>query len=462
MSHQDQGLPREAAACLEDLRKAVAWLLRSRLFAEVHFRQDSRWLPLTLVAAALFWAWSAEESLGERFLTARELIKRLWPKQRQPAGSYQAFLKLLRRWGAGLLLLLIGHFQYRMQKDLAAQFKVAGYVVFGADGSRVELPRTTSHEEAFGKGRARNKHTRRRRPSRRQGHSKQANGPQIWLTTLWHVGSGLPWDWRQGPSGASEREHLVEMIPGLPKGALVTADAGFVGYEYWAALLAAGCGFVIRVGANVKLLKKLGYARERAGLVYLWTDRAASQCKPPLLLRLVIVHNGKHPVYLVTSVLEAARLSDRQVISIYRQRWGIEVFYRSFKQTFGRQKLRSHAAENAVLELDWSLAGLWAMCLYAQKQQTRRHTPPTRRSVAKVLRAFRHTIQGAVLPPGRELKQELRDALTDIYRRKDKTSRNYPRKKQETPAGAPAIVTATRSQIHQAQQLKTARLRLTA
>jgi hypothetical protein len=462
MSHQDHGLPGEAAACLGDLRNAVAWLLRPRLFAEVHFRRDSRWLPWTVAAAALFWAWSAEQALTERFVTARELIKRLWPKQPQSAESYQAFLKLLRRWGATLLLLMIGHFQVRMQKDLAARFQVAGYVVFGVDGTRMELPRTASHEEAFGKGRARNKHGRQRRPSRRQGRPKKANGPQIWLTTLWHVGTGLPWDWRQGPSGASEREHLVAMIPGLPKGALVTADAGFVGYEYWATLLEAGCAFVIRVGANVKLLKKLGYARQREGLVYLWTDKAASQSKPPLVLRLVIVHNGKHPVYLVTSVLSAAKLSDCQVISIYRQRWGVEVFYRSFKQTFGRKKLRSHAAENAVVELDWSLAGLWAMCLYAQKHQPRRDTPPTRRSVAKVLRAFRRTIQGALPPPPTSLERQLRDALTDLYRRKDKTSRNYPRKKQETPAGAPTITTATRFQINQARQLKAGQLRLTA
>ena len=44
---------------------------------------------------------------------------------------------------------------------------------------------------------------------------------------MWHVGTGLPWDWRTGPSDSSEREHLGQMIESLPKGALIAADAGF-------------------------------------------------------------------------------------------------------------------------------------------------------------------------------------------------------------------------------------------
>jgi len=50
--------------------------------------------------------------------------------------------------------------------------------------------------------------------------------------------------------------------------------------------LDAGHQLLVRVGSNVKLLKKLGYARERNGLVYLWPDRAAKKRLPPLVLRL--------------------------------------------------------------------------------------------------------------------------------------------------------------------------------
>lgn len=54
------------------------------------------------------------------------------------------------------------------------------------------------------------------------------------------------------------------MVPELPPHALLVADAGFMGYEVWQTLLAAGPHFVIRVGANVRLLRQLGWVREHA------------------------------------------------------------------------------------------------------------------------------------------------------------------------------------------------------
>ena len=56
---------------------------------------------------------------------------------------------------------------------------------------------------------------------------------------------------------------------------------------------------------------------------------------------------------LVTNVLSKTRLSDKQIVEIYKARWGIELFFRTFKQTFGRRKLRSHSAENA----NWNWIG---------------------------------------------------------------------------------------------------------
>src|SRR5271157_4224654 len=126
----------------------------------------------------------------------------------------------------------------------------------------------------------------------------------------------------------------------------------------------SGRHLLIRVGANVRLLKNLGYVKEKNGLVYLWPDREAARNQPPLVLRLVVARGGKHPVYLVTSVLDEATLSDKQVVEIYALRWGVELFYRHFKQTFERRKLRSDSADNAELEATWSLLGLWAMSLH--------------------------------------------------------------------------------------------------
>ena len=133
------------------------------------------------------------------------------------------------------------------------------------------LARSESLEATFASARRRRKGARRkktavaRRSPKKQAAAarhKKATSPQLWLTLLWHVGSSLPWAWRTGPSGASERDQLVAMVPELPAQALLVADAGLVGYALWQALLTAGHHFVLRVGANVRLLRQLGWTRE--------------------------------------------------------------------------------------------------------------------------------------------------------------------------------------------------------
>ena len=453
MSHQDQD-GRKIRFNYEYLRSALDWLLRTAFFSSLVFREDCTWTPQSLASAALLWAWSDEHTLVERFKTARKIVQCLFPTQQEPAGSYQAFTKLLRRWTAEFVAVLQDALRRRMLSNLAERWLLHGFAVFGVDGSRLELPRTRSHEAAYAPAPKKSKRRRRSRQSE-QARAKKANSPQLWLTTLWHAATGLPWDWRLGPCDSSERGHFLEMLSGLPAEALVTADAGFVGYEFLRCILDSQREFLIRVGANVRLLRKLGVVRESEGLVYLWPDRAAQKNQPPLVLRLVIAGGGKHPVYLVTSVLSSRRLSDRQVGELYRMRWGIELFYRHLKQTYQRRKLRSAQAENARLELEWSLLGLWAMALYAQVEQARKQVPANKISIAGVLRAFRRMMRDylhAAESKG-SLCALIRQAKVDDYQRQNKASRTDTRKKYEDPPGPPEIRNATRAQVELARRL---------
>ena len=124
---------------------------------------------------------------------------------------------------------------------------IAGFVVIAGDGSRIELPRTQANEQAYspkrkkkahgkkGQGGAKRSRGKRWRKQKRQSAesiAKKVNSPQMWLTLFWHVGTGLPWAWRTGPSDSSERGHLEEMLSELPENTLITADAGFIGYDF--------------------------------------------------------------------------------------------------------------------------------------------------------------------------------------------------------------------------------------
>lgn len=469
----------------QTIKQVVDWLLVPALFAGLKARGGASWKPRMLAVAALLWATSDLANLTDRFGQARRIVKKIFRWQTPPGATYQGFIKMLRKWHRRLLLAIVSQVRERMQEVLPGHWKIAGYVVFAVDGSRIELARTESLEAAFSPQRkkhpkkkrggnvrrcdtkkaakkkaAEHKAAKQRQAAKKQSAEavqKKANSPQLWLTLLWHVGSGLPWAWRSGPSDSSERGHLEEMLPELPENSLLTADAGFVGYDFWKTILDAGHHFVIRVGANVRLLKHLGCARQHEHTVYLWPDATAKKSQPPLVLRLIVVHDGKHPVYLVTD-LNKSQLSDQQAATIYGARWGIELFFRTFKQTFGRRKLRSRSADNAPLELDWSLLGLWCVCLLGQRELIDCGQDPLRLSSSAAITAFQYTLRDwRVRPESHEenLWSQLQIALLDDYERTScKTSRNYPRKKKRQRIGAPKITKATKQQIKAAKQLK--------
>jgi hypothetical protein len=474
MSHQDTRVREERlnAECLKD---ALQWLFAKMDWSEVQFRKDCLWTPAILASMATLFVWSGETTLTDRFDRALRVLEFLFPdriqrrwrkkrkgNKRKPPVSYQCFMKLLQRWTPLFVSLILDEFRRRFPELFNDCLLIYGFLVYGCDGSRVDLPRTRSNERAYAPSRkpARGKKQRKKAQKRSRKlkcskHSRKNDVPQMWLTLMFHVGTGLPWDWRIGPSDSSERAHMLEMLSKLPPKALVTADAGFVGYEYLKAIHESGRSLLIRVGSNVRLLKKLGVFKEAQNRVYLWPQTKAKE--KPLVLRLVVAHNGKHPVYLVTNVLSEGRLSDAQVVRIYSKRWRLEVHYRHFKQTYGKRKLRCHNSENARVELEWSLLGLSALLLYTLVEIRKNATEPQKLSCAAAWREVRNTMNDYlhVTQPGERLRQRLQFAVTDDYVRRDKTSRDYCRKKKEKPAGAPIITKATPAQIKLAKMIYT-------
>jgi len=487
MSHQDRKSKAKIVVNYQTLGKGINWLLPSAEFAGMTVRMGSKWLTRKLVTTALLWSL-ATGTLTERFQQVRKITKKIFSWQPPPGTSYQGFIKMLTRWGSQLVSKVVAVLQQRTL-ETAGDHLVAGYELFAVDGSRVELPRTKSNEAAYSPQRKKNKKkSNRRKPKAGRGKERAAKRrskrqtkrrlkeqrrvekaaararqrksatPMLWVTMIWHVVSGLPWLWQRGPSDSSERGHFLAMLAKLPIIAMIIADAGFVGYEFWKALMDSKRAFLIRVGSNVRLLKNLGYARERNGLVYLWPDSAAKKKLPPLVLRLIVLRDGKDMVYLVTNVLATSRLSDRQAATMYRARWGIELFFRTFKQTFERRKLLSKSAENAALELDWSLLGLWTACLLGRRELMQNGEDPKRLSAAKVLRAVRTTMREYRCRPEsaeETLSAMLCKAVLDDYdRSSSKASRDYPVKKKKSATGPPRIKSATRTQIAAAKEIR--------
>ncbi|MEL7496714.1 MAG: IS4 family transposase [Planctomycetota bacterium] len=392
--------------------------------------------------------------MTERFACAQRLTQHLQGSKKQTT-SRQGFLEILRRHTSYLKQQLLFSFRQHMA-TISTQWKTHGFVVFGVDGSDVSTPRTRSNQRAFTTN-GKSKHQKRKRIKNQNAHQKkQKSCPRVLMTTLYHIALGLPWNWQLGSKSDNERDHLLAMLKELPTNALIVGDAGFTGFEFLSKVLASGSEIVIRVGSNVKLLKQLGKYRVGDNIVHIWPDWAMKKNRRPLVFRLVVVNNGKHPVYLITSILDSKRLSENQIVDIYRMRWEIELYHRNLKQTMGHRKLLSRSPRNALVELDWIILGYTAMMLYSVDEWIADRKNISQVSPAAIIRAFRQTARDYLHPIGQQpsLDQLIIQATKDNYQRtSSKQSRNYPQKRKFKQPKPPKIKNATKQQIKKIQSL---------
>ena len=395
-------------------------------------------------------SWDEGQTLETRWDHACTMAGELHPHWRL-GESYSGFTQALVRETPRLLEPIKRRFRQAMRGLPEPVWKCGRWLALAVDGSRQEAPHTSANETDLGCA----------------GRDKTA--PQVFMTTVWHLGSGLPWDFRMGPGTDSERKHALAMVDDLPPQALIVADAGLVGYEFCRKLMRSGRSFLLRVGGNIRLLKALGYYhRERDGIVYLWPQkRQKTGQEKPLVLRLIRLRHGRQTLYLVTNVLCRRQLTNVQARRLYQMRWGEEVFYRSYKQTLQRRKLLSRTSPTCLAESQWTMLGLWLLGLLTVSRIAAARGNPKAWSVAMSRDIVRHALRDE--RPRRSARQPfgelLAHALADSYRRtSDKTARNYPRKKQEKPPGPPKIEPAQRTEILRARRLQpqTIELRWTA
>lgn len=437
------------------LRAAVAWILDAKIFADLPMHGNTAWQAVDLIMLAVVWVWSGDATLTGAFAEAQR-----WSMQvlgRSVVGTYQGLLKALVTWTGTLLPLITErlHGLMKEQGEQAGFWRVGLWLALAVDGSRISVPRTKDNEEAlcapnYGKGKTARYRKKKGKAKRRKRKAKaQPVKPQMWITLLWHMGLRMPWSWKTGPSYSSERDHFRQMLreQKFPKNTLFCADAGFTGYDLWNEMIDAGHSFLIRVGANVTLLRKLGYVREKEGIVYFWPKKAARKLQPPLVLRLLHLQVGRCTMHLVTNVLDEKKLSVKQAIRLYKLRWGVELQFRTVKQTFGRRKLRSRTAARASVELDWSLLGLWMIQLFAAKEQIAIGEVPENCSVSLAIQVIRTTFQRWSEIPDEAFTIQLQTATKDSYRRKtSKEARYKPEYKDKPAAGTPKVLTATQQQ----------------
>jgi hypothetical protein len=409
----------------------------AQFFGQWKLRRGLQWTPQRILWVAVLMAWSAEQTLTSRFTAVADVLQTLFPRWR-PGRSYTGWYEAQARWIGPLSRSVAKRLRQLMQERSGPYWQRHGWCAFAADGSRVECPRTEANEEEL------------------KCAGKKKTTPQLFLTTLWHMGTGLPWDFRIGPGTASERRHLEDMLADLPRRSLVVADAGFWGFDFYSRINAAGQHFLMRVGSNVHLLKGLGYYEfEDGSTVYLWPGERRSEA--PVVLRLIVLRRGEQAMYLVTNVLDEAALSERTAALLYEMRWGVEVFFRSTKQTLQKRKMLSHTPEAAKCELTWAVLGIWLLGWMSAVALIEAGRDPLRWSAARARERVREAMRRCLSRrhcPG-TLSEQLAGAVQDDYQRRgSKKARDWPHKKKEKPPDPPRIAVADAQQKLAANKLK--------
>lgn len=363
--------------CQRQFLSPAFWQTLNRVADKVVGR---RWtLRATLMVAMMMMFFTAP-SVGERFTEARSVWTLLYAKRRRVGKTLASLLQALQRIGRFVIKRMAEQLRPRIAALLKDDWTVDGWVPFAGDGSRLALPRTAPLERAFG-----------------DGNGETVN---MWVTSLVHVPTGVPWAWRLGKGSASERHHLQHLLPTLPEQSLVLADAGFTSHELWSAMQERQQAFLIRLSSGCHFYTDYDVRPDFCeGIAWLWPTRQKKAT--PLMVRLIRLpgrkdgtsgSDRKHDVWLATNVLESTKLSRATAAKLYKMRWEQEVFYRSFKCTLRQAKLASRSVKQVVREAELALVAtqlLLAQAAWATSRQG--HTG--RASAAKAVQLFRQEMR---------------------------------------------------------------------
>ena len=426
---------RTFVACLNQFLTPEA--IKQARLARRAKRRSPRWDIQPLLFVVLTMTWCCGDSMPELFETARAFYVSCHEKRRRPGKTCQGLQDALAKLPISVLRTVAASVRQQMLIRLSGRLETFGWIVFGCDGSRNECPRSAELE-------------------RRLGHAAKKNSaPQIWITALVHVRTGLLWAWRLGTSRASEQRHLIQLLSTLPSKALIVTDAAYRGYELAQQIIDSGASFLVRTSSKVWLYTDEETPLETfcEGIVYYWPEYLQKEEQPPLKLRLIRVRSDKrkHDVWLLTNVLDSQRLTVPMASQFYRWRWESEGLFRTYKRTLKKVKLVSRTVKLIHREAEASL--LAVQLLLAQGTQAipaprSSWDTPAMASPRKILLEVRCEINDSAKPRRRASFAKRISTATRERRQRtsSKVKRPWPRRKDHKPPKPPRILTLSDEQ----------------
>src|SRR4051794_4508480 len=203
------------------------------------------------------------------------------------------------------------------------------------------------------------------------------------------------------------------MLATLSPAALIVADAASMGYELARAIVQSRRSFLLRMSSKVYLYTAEGaeLASWTEGLVYYWPVKVREKGLPPLACRLIRVPahgQAKHDVWLLTDILDPARLSAKTAAKFYRWRWRNEGVFRIYKRTMNKLKLSSRTVRLVHREAEASLLALQLLLAHADLAlRPKRNVGEPAISPRQVLMTIRQEMKGEAKPSAGSYRRRL-------------------------------------------------------
>lgn len=434
-----QGLqqPRSLIGYLRQFLTPTVW--KQARAAVPRGRSAPRWDLQPLVVVMLAMTWAAGDSEAEKFEKARGYFVACHESRRRPGKTLVGFQKALRRVPMRQLRALAAGVRQGIYARLGARRLVDGFEPMGCDGSRIECPRTPELERGLGQA------------------GKTDAAPTVWLTAFVHLPTGLLWSWRLGPGTAAEQEHLRHLLATLSAEALIVCDAAYMGYELVRAVLAARRSFLFRMSSRVDLytLEEASLEGWAEGPVLYWPKYVQKRGLAPTPCRLIRTPakgqrkgSVKRDVWLLTDVLDPARLPVATAAKFYRWRWRNEGMFRTYKRTIKKLKLTSRTVALVHREAELSLLATQVLLAHADlalRPATATDGPVI--SPRKVLIEVRKEIDAAAKPKVKSYRERLAGCRAGCRRQASaKETRKWPRRKPHKPPKPPCLHTLSEEQ----------------
>jgi hypothetical protein len=224
-----------------------------------------------------------------------------------------------------------------------------GREVYLVDGSTISMPDEPELVEAFGyiKG--------------KYGNSRF---PVARIVALLHAATRMIAMFRIAPNQISELELFRQMMPLIAPGSIWVGDVYYSTFP----------DFVFSQRTNVDWVTRLHQRRDAQGLIEKavplgrddwlvelevsnpilrkYKDKELPKTITVRLIRHRYQDRGKlHTLWLVSSLLDPVAYPSKDIITLYRQRWGIETHYSYLKVTLEMSVLRSKSPENVRREV---------------------------------------------------------------------------------------------------------------